>query len=508
MAGIRSAVALGRRASVLALAAFAALAAAAPAQLDVRFDAAGRIDGAAAVDLAGLGAAGAGDVNGDRIPDSIVGASGADNRGRRESGSAYVVFGRRGGGRVDLKRLGRRGFRIDGAERGDHAGLSVAGVGDMNRDGLADVAVAALDANASGRRDSGAAYVVFGKRGSRGVDLAKLGRRGFRVVPGPKESYVGELAAAGDVNGDRRADLVIGAELEGGGSRRSGWAWVVFGKRGTDTVNLNRLGRNGLLIEGPAERVETKAVGGAGDFNRDGRADVIVGAPRADVGGREGAGLAYVVLGRRRGGTIDLTERGARALRLEGAGTRHSTGAGVSGGRDLNGDRRSDVVVGAPGASPRGRRQSGSAYVVFGRRRPGRLELGELGSAGFRIDGARPGDRAGDAVGLSADTSGDRLADVLVGASRADAGGLRDAGSAYLVFGKATSGGIDTRELAAGDGLSFDGGAADDSAGVSLAGAGDVNGDRLGDVLIGAFGTTSFGRESSGAAYLFLGRAP
>ena len=494
------------RAPVLTLLAFAALAAAAPAQLDVRFDAAGRIDGAAAVDLAGLGVANAGDVNGDGIPDAIVGASGADPRGRGDAGAAYVVFGRRDGGRVDLRDLGGQGFRVDGARRGDHLGLSVAGVGDMNRDGLDDIAVSALDADASGRRNSGAAYVVFGRRGSSSVDLKELGRRGFRIVPGPEEAFVGELAAAGNVGGDGRPDLVIGAERPGSASGRSGWAWVVFGRRGTDPVNLERLGRRGLLIEGPAERVETKAVAGAGDFNRDGRSDVIVGAPRADAGGREGAGLAYVVFGRRRGGTIDLMKRGARALRLDGGGARHSTGAGVAGDRDLNGDRRADVVVGAPGASPRGRRQSGTAYVVFGRRRPGRIELGDLGLAGFRIDGARARDRTGDAVGLSRDTDGDGLADVLVGASRADAGGLRDAGSAYLVFGKATSGGIDTRALT-GAGLSFDGGDEDDSAGVSLAGAGDVNGDRLGDLLVGAFGTTSFGRESSGAAYLFLGRA-
>jgi hypothetical protein len=444
------------------------------------------------------------------------------------------VFGRPPGGRIDLKRLGRRGFRIDGARAGDRAGLSVAGVGDMNRDGLADVAVSALDADVTGRRDAGAAYVVFGKRGRRPVDLRELGRAGFRIVPGPPRSFVGEVAAAGDVNGDRRPDLVVGAELPvprgraaaaarrsaagpaapprrpaatfAAPPRRSGWAWVVFGKRDSRTVDLARLGRRGLLIHGPAERSETKAVAGAGDFNGDRLADIVIGAPRAAAGGRGGAGLAYVVFGRRRGGTIDLTARRARALRLEGAGTRDATGSAVAGGRDVNGDRRPDVIVGASGADTRGRRESGAAYVVLGRRGRGRIALGRLGERGFRVDGERSGDRAGDAVGVSRDMNGDGLGDLLVGASRADANGLRDSGSAYAVFGRAGGSAVDLREL--GDtGFRVDGGAQDDSAGIAVSGLGDLDGDRLGDVLIGAFGTTSFGRTGSGAAYLVLGRA-
>ena len=87
--------------------------------------------------------------------------------GRAESGSAYVVFGSGSSESVDLGALGRRGFRIDGAAPGDHAGWSVDGSGDVNGDGRADILVGAP----STRHLSGSAYLVFGKATSATVDL-------------------------------------------------------------------------------------------------------------------------------------------------------------------------------------------------------------------------------------------------------------------------------------------------------------------------------------------------
>ena len=100
-----------------------------------------RIDGEPA--LTGESVAGAGDVNGDGVPDVIVGAPFDDANGRMDSGSAFVVYGGKGPGPIDLHNLGARGFRIDGSGFGDGAGFAVSGVGDFNGDGIADVAVGA-----------------------------------------------------------------------------------------------------------------------------------------------------------------------------------------------------------------------------------------------------------------------------------------------------------------------------------------------------------------------------
>ena len=140
-----------------------------------------RIVGEAASDRVGWAVARAGDVNGDRRMDVIIGAPSAGNNGRDSSGSAYVVFGQRSTATIDLASLGGGGFRIDGAAQGDVAGFAVSTAGDVNGDGLADVVVGAPEADNNFREQSGSAYVVFGQRTAAPVDLSALGGRGFRI---------------------------------------------------------------------------------------------------------------------------------------------------------------------------------------------------------------------------------------------------------------------------------------------------------------------------------------
>src|SRR3954468_22029092 len=104
------------------------------------------VDGAGTSDGSGQVVADAGDVNGDGVEDAITTAPFADPNGRRDAGTAYVVFGRADGASIDLRTAGS-GFRIDGAVTLDHLASSAAGAGDVNGDGLADVVVGAKDAD-------------------------------------------------------------------------------------------------------------------------------------------------------------------------------------------------------------------------------------------------------------------------------------------------------------------------------------------------------------------------
>src|SRR5439155_24880968 len=110
--------------------------------------------------LAGFSVAGAGDVNGDGFADFIVGASNTD-AGGIDRGEAYVVYGgsNRAGTTVTLNALGSGGFTLRGFENRADAGLSVAGAGDVNGDGFADLVVGAGLTNAGGTQ-RGEAYVV------------------------------------------------------------------------------------------------------------------------------------------------------------------------------------------------------------------------------------------------------------------------------------------------------------------------------------------------------------
>ena len=121
-----------------------------------------RIEGASAGDAAGIGVAGAGDVNGDGFDDLLIGAFLADGGGM-DSGAAYIVFGRAAGfADTHLANLGAtEGFRLEGESDYDHAGASVAGAGDLNGDGYDDLLVGAPDNNRNGS-SAGAAYIVYG----------------------------------------------------------------------------------------------------------------------------------------------------------------------------------------------------------------------------------------------------------------------------------------------------------------------------------------------------------
>ncbi|HEY9814554.1 MAG TPA: cadherin domain-containing protein [Candidatus Obscuribacterales bacterium] len=124
-----------------------------------------RIDGVAARDYSSYSVSSAGDINGDGVDDLILGADGVATNGR-DSGSSYVMFGREGGFSSTLNPSslnGSNGFRIDGVAEGDLSGFSVSSAGDINSDGIDDLIIGAIGADPNGS-DSGASYVVFGRR--------------------------------------------------------------------------------------------------------------------------------------------------------------------------------------------------------------------------------------------------------------------------------------------------------------------------------------------------------
>jgi hypothetical protein len=476
-----------------------------------------RIVGGAESDRVGWAVARAGDVNGDRRLDVVIGAPTAGYNEREASGSAYVVFGQRSAATIDLANLGNGGFRIDGAAVGDAAGFSVSSAGDVNGDGNADVLVGAPETDNNEREQSGSVYVVYGRRSSANVDLAALGSRGFRIDGAASSEFAGwSVADAGDVNGDRRRDLLVGAPFGNNGSpvevfgslidrRQSGSLYVVFGQAARANVDLAALGTRGFRIDGP-EPVSRAGWSSArlGDMNGDGKSDIVVGAPLVAHNERIFSGSVYVVYGKSSADTIDLASLGARGLQIDGDAEGEiifgGIGWSVAGPGDVNGDGRADVLIGSTAADANGREDSGSAYIVYGRG-PGTIDLATLRNRGFRINGASPFDYAGSSVAGAGDLNGDGRADLVISAEQSDQNGRADSGSAYVVFGRGTAKTIDLAKLGS-RGLRLDGAAADDLTSWSVAGVGDMNGDGQPDVLVGAQAASASGRERSGTAYV------
>ena len=174
------------------------------------------INGQCAGDQSGCSVSAARDVNGDGFADLIVGASSSDPAAGLSAGRSYVVFGKTGGGAVDLSAIaaGSGGFVINGQCGGDWSGGSISAAGDVNGDGLADVVVGANRSDPAAGSDAGCSYVVFGKTGGSAVDLSTIvaGSGGF-VINGQYggDWSGGSVSAAGDVNGDGLADVLVGA---------------------------------------------------------------------------------------------------------------------------------------------------------------------------------------------------------------------------------------------------------------------------------------------------------
>jgi hypothetical protein len=135
---------------------------------------------------------------------------------------------------------------------------------------------------------------------------------------------------------------------------------------------------------------------------------------------------------------VDLGNLGDRGFRIDGIDPDDRSGYSVSGAGDVNGDGLADLIVGAPFADLAQFVNTGESYIVFGKADPAAVDLANLGTAGFPIIGTRREEK-GRSVSGAGDVNGDGLDDLIVGAYRADPGGEIDAGSSYVVFGKADS---------------------------------------------------------------------
>lgn len=342
------------------------------------------------------------------------------------------------------------------------AGSALAMGGDLDGDGLSDLVMGAEQYSA-GR---GQAVVLFSSQrlASGSGTLSLAGSTEATVYTGTPGDHVGQaVALPGDVDGDGFDDLVVTASLYDAIYTNNGAAWLLQGPLssgvayGASDAVATLLGSSDTALLG-------NVAAGAGDTNADGFADVLVAGAAWDGDGPS----AYLFLG-------PVTGPHFASAADATFGATETTGSSVSlaGGADFDGDGLDDLAFGARAYTAKG------GVAVFSAPFSDHLTFDDADRV---LQGVASTDYAGDAVCWAEDADGDGLADLVVGAYSAYNGGGNQ-GSVYLVRAT-TLADASVTSLRDAD-LELQGESSNSGAGSSVA-AGDLDGDGLSDLLVGA----------------------
>jgi hypothetical protein len=454
--------------------------------------------------LVGSSAAIVGDLDGDGLADIVIGAP-RDDQGGEEAGAVYLLYGRDMAfdrqlplRHADAAFIGRKGW--------DQFGSSVASAGDFNGDGFADFLVGApagdYELGDYAGPGQGSVYLITGSSmrwsGTNDNHHASGGGSIVRFVDSQTVGSAGmSVAGVGDVDGDGYDDFVVGAPLRAQpGQNSSGAVYLVYGQTVWD-IPPGPVGSLWLddvsagWVNDVDDTILGVAVAGAGDVNGDGYADILIGA---GGNGNDTVGRAYLVYGRSARftglGNISDTD----AMFISGEDSSSTVGYSLAGLGDLDSDGYDDVIIGNPDLGG-----NDVAYLYYGRAEA--FNATQDISAADTVFKGETISFLGPNLASAGDVNGDGYRDLAIGA------GYMGVDAVYVFLGGAKRL-QDTLQLSGANTVFFVEPDENDSCrgwvGSVVAGGGDVNGDGLGDFLVGAMGHC-FGDDVQGNVYLVLG---
>jgi hypothetical protein len=387
----------------------------------------------------------AGDVTGDGIDDAFTGTLGAHDG----FGGGWVVPGPVSGS----VSLGDVGFDLESTNETQGAGRSI-GLGDVNGDGIGDVAFGCPYAELPGQ------YVVYGPITSHGRIADEYDAAMY--PPGSITDFFSHGSDLGDVDGDGTDDSVVAAwAASDGGVFGAGTLWVMFGPLTGDLYA--DVDADAVVAGEHASANAGRIVHVDDDLDGDGLEDIVLNAVFDGTAGTN-AGAVYVVYG-----PADVSSLADAAI-LVGPAPSSFTGQQFTSG-DYDGDGYGEVGVYVPGER--------SVYVAQGPL----ADTTDLAAADAILEGEFLADEFGYGLG-SGDLDGDGNDDLLIGAPSHDS----RSGVAYLVSDP-PSGTSKITDVAL---ATFEGDVGDSYAGSAMA-VGDMNGDGGNDLILGAPGLLGSG---------------
>ncbi len=448
-------------------------------------------------DYSGYSVSDVGDVNGDGFDDFLIGAYGDEDGGDPDAGQTYLLLGKASGWAMDTD-LSAADASFWGEDAEDWSGISVSGAGDVNGDGYDDFLIGA-HYDDDGGNHAGQTYLILGKASGWAIDT-NLSAADASFWGEDANDYSGySVSGAGDVNGDGYDDFLIGAHYDDDGGSGAGQTYLILGKASGWAIDTDLSTADASFWGEDANDNSGISVSGAGDVNGDGYDDFLIGA-YGDSDGSIWAGQTYLILGKAAGWAMD-TDLSAADASFWGEDAADFSGISVSAAGDVNGDGYDDIIIGAY-ANDDGEGGAGQTYLILGKASGWAMDT-DLSTADASFWGEDFGDKSGCSVSGAGDVNGDTYDDFLIGAYHNDENGYYT-GQTYLILGKATGWSMDT-DLSAAD-ASFWGEDIDDQSGISVSGAGDVNGDGYDDIIIGAYANDDGGNQA-GQTYLFLSKS-
>ena len=369
-----------------------------------------------------------------------------------------------------------------GPARRANLGASVAVLPDFDGDGAVDLAIGVPGDSTAGQR-AGAVHIFLSDGGVADAEAAP-----DMIVYGEAawDNAGAVIGSAGDVNDDGLTDLLVASRPASRAADQTGTVWLVLGSMTPDP--LQSLADAEARIDGAALGDELGAsIAGVGDLTGDGFADILIGAPGADLNGAN-AGAALLFFGPLTG--VYGAAQADRVWVGEEAGDRF--GHAVAAAGDVDGDEVRDVAIGAPGWGP-GLSNDGAVYVT-----DGDLASGPASGAGLRLRGASA-ERFGYSLSSAGDVDSDGGDDLWVGARQWSPG---KRGAALLLTDLLATGDRAARTSYEARVRGYDN---LDYLGSAVAGGADFDGDGALDLLVGAEGADGPGGTGTGGAWVVHG---